>query len=430
MNYTEAIAYLEEVASFGIHPGLERITALLEELGNPQHTYKTIHVTGTNGKGSVSTYITYGLYMSGLRVGTFTSPHLQSYTERMRVNTACITEEAFGDLIERVSHAVTAVIERGVEAPTQFEILTAAAFLFFQEQGVDYAVIEVGLGGLLDSTNVITPEVAVITNVTIDHQAYCGDTVEEIARHKAGIIKQGVPLVTAAQGSALDVIKETAKSLGVKYHVFNEDFTIDSRSAMAMGQMITVKDKEGHKDMLFTSMHGIHQTLNLACAARVLQILKDKEPAVSEETYREGLARATWPGRFETFKVHGRTIIIDGAHNASGAEAFSMTFNELYPDKAKTVVLSILEDKDVSTMVSYLVGQKDHVITVPAPTPRGIAPEQLAKQMPVQADPMETIQEGLDHAMKITKEGDIIAVVGSLYILGDVQQWLAQEMGH
>ena len=199
---------------------------------------------------------------------------------------------------------------------------------------------------------------------------------------------------------------------------------------MAMGQMITVKDKEGHKDMLFTSMHGIHQALNLACAARVLQILKDKEQAVSEETYREGLARATWPGRFETFKVHGRTIILDGAHNASGAEAFSMTFNELYPEKAKTVVLSILEDKDVSTMVSYLVGQKDRVITVPAPTPRGIAPQQLAKQMPVQADPMETIQEGLDHAMKITKEGDIIAVVGSLYILGDVQQWLAQEMGH
>lgn len=269
-----------------------------------------------------------------------------------------------------------------------------------------------------------------ITNVTIDHQAYCGDTVEEIARHKAGIIKQGVPLVTAAQGGALDVIKETAKSLGVKYHVFNEDFTIDSRSAMAMGQMITVKDKDSHKDMLFTSMHGIHQALNLACAARVLQILKDKEPAVSEETYREGLARAIWPGRFETFKVHGRTIILDGAHNASGAEAFSMTFNELYPEQAKTVVLSILEDKDISTMVSYLVGQKDRVITVPAPTPRGTDPVQLAKQMPVQAEPMETIQEGLDHAMKITKEGDIIAVVGSLYILGDVQQWLTQEMGH
>ena len=197
MTYQEALAYLEQASSFGIKPGLERITALMEALGNPQEDYKIVHVTGTNGKGSVTSYISYALFTSGLRVGRFTSPHLQSYTERIQINDGNITEEAFGKLISRVKIAVDTIISNGIEAPTQFEILTAAAFLFFKDQGVDYAVVEVGLGGLLDSTNIVTPKVSVITNVTIDHQAYCGDTVEEIARHKAGIIKPKVPVVTS-----------------------------------------------------------------------------------------------------------------------------------------------------------------------------------------------------------------------------------------
>lgn len=168
MTYQEALAYLEQASSFGIKPGLERITALMDVLGNPQEDYKIVHVTGTNGKGSVTSYISYALFTSGLRVGRFTSPHLQSYTERIQINDGNITEEAFGKLISRVKVAVDTIISNGIEAPTQFEILTAAAFLFFKEQGVDYAVVEVGLGGLLDSTNIVTPKVSVITNVTID----------------------------------------------------------------------------------------------------------------------------------------------------------------------------------------------------------------------------------------------------------------------
>lgn len=430
MTYESAVAYLESIATFGIQPGLQRIEALLAALGNPQTAYKTVHVTGTNGKGSVSTFIQYGLFTSGLRVGCFTSPHLYSYTERMKVNDGYITEDAFGEVMEKVQAAVGQIMSEGVEQPTQFEVLTAAAFLFFKEQGVDYAVVEVGLGGLLDSTNVITPEVSVITNVALDHVAFCGDTVEEIASHKAGIIKPGVPVITAAQEPALSVIKKVAKEKKSKLWIFNEDFTIDSRTVLKEGQLITWKDTDGASAMLFTNLHGVHQAVNISVAMKALMVLKGKETSLSDEIIREGLARAKWPGRFEVHQVNQRTIILDGAHNENGAEAFALTYKEIFKDAPKTVVTAILEDKDVSGIVSHVVGMSDTVITVPAPTPRSSDPHELAKKMPVKAEGADTVTAGLEKAMASTKAGDIIAVCGSLYILGEVQQWLREQRSH
>lgn len=284
-----------------------------------------------------------------------------------------------------------------------------------------------GLGGLLDSTNVITPEVSVITNVTIDHQAYCGNTVEEIATHKAGIIKPKVPVVTAAQRGALEVIKQKAKELKASIFVFNEDFSIKSRSAMPEGQMITLEDKAGHKDMLFTTLAGVHQAVNLACAAEALRVLMKADTAISEETLREGLARAKWAGRFEIMKRLDRIFIFDGAHNANGAEAFHLTYKELFKDKPKTMVLAVLADKEVQAVVDQLVGSKDTVITVPAPTPRSCTPEELASHIGSQVTTATSVTEGLERALAITKSGDIIAVAGSLYILGEAEQWLAAQ---
>ena len=240
MTYEEAVAYLEQSASFGIKPGLERIEGLLDILGRPEKAYKTIHVTGTNGKGSVTAFIDSVLVNSGRRVGRYTSPHLIAYTERMCINGRDITPDAFGAVIEKVAAAVTEYVNGGGEPPTQFEVLTAAAFLFFKEQGVDYAVIEVGLGGLLDSTNVIVPEVAVITNVTVDHKKYCGDTPAEIAKHKAGIIKPGVPVITAAQGEPLGVIMAEAELKKAPLLIFNKAFAVESRRPMKGCQMITL----------------------------------------------------------------------------------------------------------------------------------------------------------------------------------------------
>ena len=427
MTYEEAIAYLESLTSFGIRPGLERMRALSEKLGRPETAYRVIHVTGTNGKGSVTAYMSSALVHSGCRTGRFTSPHLFSYTERMNIDGRDISETDFAAVIEEVRGAAEACIAEGGESPTQFEVLTAAAFLYFAREKVDYAVVEVGLGGTLDSTNIVTPIVSIITNVSIDHQAFCGETVEDIAAHKAGIIKCGVPVVTAAQEPALSVIKKKAKELKAPLYVFDKDFSVISRSASARGQMITLKDAKSGDAMLFTGLAGVHQTVNLACAVKAIRLVALRDERISEETMREGLARAEWPGRFEVFVVDGRTVIFDGAHNASGAEAFSRTYEELFAGKTKTVVTAMLEDKDVSALIGGLVHPGDRVFTVPAPTPRTRAPEALAKLMPTDAMPTDSVEAGMRAAFDVTPEGGIIVVAGSLYILGEARAFTARK---
>ena len=435
MTYEEALTYLEDTSSFGIKPGLDRIRALLQALGNPERDYKIIHVTGTNGKGSVTTYISYALFTSGLRVGRFTSPHLESYTERIEINDVQISKDAFGELISRVRQGVEQIIADGVEAPTQFEILTAAAFLFFKEQGVDYAVIEAGLGGLLDSTNVVKPIVSVITNVTLDHQAYCGDTVEEIAKHKAGIIKEGIPVVTAAQGGPLGVIEEAAKEKHAPLYIFNRKFGIDSRSVVPGGQIMTISAVDMAPAMLFTTMAGVHQSVNLACALQAVRLIMEQDDAISEETMREGFARATWAGRFEIKKALDRTFIFDGAHNVAGAESFNMTYQELFEDKPKTIVMAILSDKDENGIIREVVKPKDTVIAVAAPTPRTEIPEQLVENVRqcvkhVVAQTGESVSDALELALRSTQAGDNIVVCGSLYILGEARAWLQDRLSH
>lgn len=435
MTYEEALAYLEDTSSFGIKPGLERIQALMQALGNPERDYKIIHVTGTNGKGSVTTYISYALFTSGLRVGRFTSPHLESYTERIEINDVQISKDAFGELISRVRQGVEQIIADGVEPPTQFEILTAAAFLFFKEQGVDYAVVEAGLGGLLDSTNVVKPIVSVITNVTLDHQAYCGDTVEEIAKHKAGIIKEGIPVVTAAQGGPLGVIEEAAKEKHAPLYIFNRKFGIDSRSVVPGGQIMTISAVDMAPAMLFTTMAGVHQSVNLACALQAVRLIMEQDDAISEETMREGFARATWAGRFEIKKALDRTFIFDGAHNVAGAESFNMTYQELFEDKPKTIVMAILSDKDENGIIREVVKPKDTVIAVAAPTPRTEIPEQLVENVrqcvkQVVAQTEESVSDALELALRSTQAGDNIVVCGSLYILGEARAWLQDRLSH
>ena len=215
MNYEESLAYLDELNVFGMNFGLARIEKLLYLLGEPQKAYKTIHVTGTNGKGSVTAMLASGLQAAGIRTGMYISPHLSSYTERMVIDGRQVSEAQFADALSVVRDICEFMAGEGDEHPTQFEVITAAAFLLFQKEKVEYAVIEVGLGGLLDSTNVILPEVSVITNVTFEHADKCGGTLEGIAHHKAGIMKPGVPVVTGAEGKALEIIREEARGKGL-----------------------------------------------------------------------------------------------------------------------------------------------------------------------------------------------------------------------
>lgn len=420
MNYTESIAWLTEQASFGIKPGLERIRALLERLGNPERSYKTIHIAGTNGKGSVTAMLTEVLRQAGVRVGRYTSPHLEEYTERIAVDGRDISQEDFAAGLTRVRAAAEEMVRDGMEMPTEFELLTACAFLAYKETGCEYAVIEAGLGGKLDSTNVITPVLSVITNVSLDHQQYMGDTPEEIAAHKAGIIKLGVPVVTAAQGAALRIIREKAAAEEAKLYRWECEFKITKRTTGRLGQILQMERQDLPEAMLFVPFFGIHQAVNAAVAAMAATVLGQQDPRVSEDALREGIARAKWPGRFEV--IPGDVpVILDGAHNGDGAKALALTLADVYPRAKRYYVFTALQDKRVEDMVQELIRPEDTAIIVPAPTERTRKPEEIAALLHGPTETAPDVVAGLQRARELAAASDeesIVIVCGSLYIIG------------
>ncbi len=434
MNYEESISYIESLTSFGIKPGMDRITALLDELGHPETAYRTVHITGTNGKGSVVAMVTAVLENASLRVGRFISPHLVNYTERIYALGRDISEEDFADAATVAKDAAEKCIARGTEPPTAFEILTAMAFWYFKKQAVDYAVIEVGMGGLLDSTNVVTPVVSVITNVAMDHEAYLGDTMEKIARQKAGIIKEGIPVVTAAQHVPLKTIKKEAHTKKSKLYFYGRDFEIESRSRYETGQVVTIKRKDMPKEvgsaLLFVPFVGAHQAVNAACALMALTIIMRQDDRINESDVREGLARARWMGRFDVRTVDGKTIILDGAHNPAGAEALKESLEEFCLEKRRLIVFSSLSDKDTDTVIELLVRKQDKVFVTEAPVARTRTRAELAAKFTCEKKEEESVTAALTDALSEAGENDVILVCGSLYILGEALLWIESKQGN
>ena len=436
MNYEESIAYLEAAASFGIKPGLERIQAILAKLDHPETAYKVIHVTGTNGKGSVVAMITSVLENATLKIGRYVSPHLIDYTERIYVGGHDISKEDFAKAATVIRQAAEEVIAEGVEAPTEFELLTAMAFWYFREQKVDYAVMEVGMGGLYDSTNVMVPVVSVITNVAMDHEKYLGKNLEEIAHQKAGIIKEGIPVVTAAQHVPLKQLKKEAHEKKARLYFYGRDFEIDSRSKYGPGQVVVVKrrdmPKELENSLLFVPFVGAHQAVNAAVATMALSIIMKQDNRVNENDLREGLARAKWKGRFEIHTIAGKTYVMDGAHNPAGAEALKEALEEQYPDKRRILVFTSLQDKDTETVIQLLIRKGDRVFLCEAPTPRTRKPEDIEAMIKAQAidaacTAEPSVEAALEAASKEATDKDLVLICGSLYILGDATRWIEEK---
>lgn len=427
MTYEEAIYYLEHAGVFGIQMGLGRIQELLLRLGNPQRTYKTIHITGTNGKGSVTAMIASALCEGGIRTGRYTSPHLEDYTERIRVGNEDISREDFAQAVEAVSLAVEAMAAEGMERPTEFEMITAAAFWHFARVGVEYAVIEVGLGGLLDSTNVIIPEVSVITNVAMDHMAYCGNTIEEIAAMKAGIIKEGVPVVTTATAPALQVIARTAYEKHSKLYALDHSFdvigTAGPQDAEA-GQMVTVREKYGFAITATIPLLGKHQRINCAAATMALLLIARHEKRLTRTAIEQGLHHVQWPGRFQTFKAGAVDGVIDGAHNPAGIDTFCKTYSDVFGHRKRVFLFAVLADKDYTHMVQELFHEDDYVICAPAPSPRTADPEKMAAILPCRAEAVASLSEGLERAIAAVQHDEVLCIVGSLYIQGEVRSYL------
>ena len=426
MIYQQALDYLASLNKFGMRLGLSRILRLAELLGNPQDAYKTIHITGTNGKGSVSALTAAALSASGLRTGLFTSPHLSKYNERMRVDGADISDEDFVRVLARTRDAAEQIIAEGGESPTQFEVLTAAAFLYFAEQKVDYAVIEVGLGGLLDSTNIITPVACVITNVALEHADMCGGTLAGVAEHKAGIIKEGVPVVTAAKGMPLDVIRRTAREKRAPLYVMGEDFALRELSQTAKGQMLSLDAPAlSLSDCRYTiSLVAPYQAENSAVAVMLLSVLAQNDARISLSEAMQSFLRTAWPGRFERMDVGTQKVIVDGAHNPAGAKALREALDSVFPAAPRVLLLGILHDKAVEEILDILLRPEDVVIVTQPDSERAELPERLLRLVRERARQAEAEPDrgrALARAFAAAK-GKLLCCTGSLYLIGDLRE--------
>lgn len=395
MNFSDALDFLENASIFGIKPGLERISRLLFLLNDPQKKFPTLHVAGTNGKGSVSAMLESICREEGLKTGLFTSPHLVNYRERIRINGEWISEKKFASGIEKISR----ILQKSPDLQaTQFEILTALAFLIFAEESIDVGIIEVGLGGLLDSTNVIIPRVSIITNIAEDHADKCigepGDSLlEGIARHKAGIIKREIPIVTAARDESLEIIISQARKLNAPISIYQRDF------------FSTEYD---------LNLRGEYQIENASVASEAARVF-----GISEDSIRAGLKKVRWSGRFEVVNYRGRRVIIDGAHNPAGARALRASLDREFPNQNRIFLIGILRDKKFAEMLEILLCSGDSVIATSPDSPRAATADEIFQTASRFSNRVEI--GDFNHAFEISDSDSIIIVTGSLYLIGKIR---------
>ena len=410
---------------------LDRMKTILDGLGNPHEQVRMVHVAGTVGKGSTVAMISSMLQGCGYAVGQYTSPHLDDVRERISINGQLIAKNEFTDLMKE---AVRVADKAGID-PTYFELLTAIGFQYFAEQAVDIAVIEVGLGGRLDSTNVITPEVTVFTQIDFDHMNILGHTLEKIAREKAGIIKRGVPVVTFDQHQEVqDVLAEAAQKAGAPVRMINGDIEFSSRFGasddLGPHTRICVVTESSQFMHLPVPLPGEHQAINCALALAVIDTLKSSGFEFSEVPLHDGLAKTSTPGRMELVWDSPR-ILVDGAHNAAALGALMRCVGAQVPYDSMGCVFGCCEDKDVGAMLEKIALGADKIIfTRTKRNPRAADPEELQRQFCEISGKMNqfarTLPEALDLAAQAVSQDDLICVTGSFYLVGEAKKYLAE----
>jgi dihydrofolate synthase/folylpolyglutamate synthase len=418
MDYDSATKYLYGLERFGMKLGLNNITELLDRLGNPHAKLKCIHVSGTNGKGSVCAYIASVLQAQGYKVGLFTSPHLVSFTERIKVDGSDIGEDDVLRLTDEIrSVAESMASESRRKHPTFFEFTTAMAFRYFEEQNVDFAVLEVGLGGRLDATNVVTPLVSVITRIALEHTEHLGKEPERIAWEKAGIIKEGRPVVIS-ETRFNNVFKDVAKKKGAEILFVGRDVKFKRTDFTMEHQTFTVNGRESHR--LRTGLLGRFQVLNAATAVATVEVLQDLGVKITTSAIRRGIWSTRWPGRFEVVKTRP-AVILDCAHNPDAARALAESLRELKL-KRITFVLGILKDKDVEGYARQL-GPLTGRLVVSAPrSPRALPPEDIAGAFSAFTSDIEiaaSVGEAVGRVLSASKPDGTICIAGSIYTVGE-----------
>ncbi len=418
MNYNEALEYIHSVEWLGSRPGLSRTQELLSKLGNPEKGMKYIHVAGTNGKGSTCAMLDSILREAGYKVGLYTSPYIVRFNERMCVGGESISDSELAELVETLKPIADSMEDK----PTEFEIITALAFLYFKRHNCDIVVLEVGMGGRLDSTNVISsPVVSVITGIALDHIAVLGNTVAEIAAEKAGIIKKSRPVVYGGRDdTAFGVIRERAESLGCKLTRTALD-TLDVKNVGVKGTTFDYRGMNG----ISLSLCGSYQPENAATVIETVAALNENGFGISEEALREGLASARWRARFELLGENPY-VIFDGSHNLQGVTAAAESVRAFFGGERVCLLMGVLADKEWSAMLDKILPLAKEMHCVTPNSPRALSAQALAaecNERGVKSRAYCSIEEGVAAAYQSAKAQNMpLVMLGSLYMYGDAAQ--------
>lgn len=427
MSYQGTIEYLYGLQKFGMKFGLDNISRLLSAADNPHESFRAVHVAGTNGKGSTSSMIESILRTAGMRTGLFTSPHLVNFTERIRINGEEIAEGeviAFAEEVRGIAGKMEDI------SPTFFEVVTAMAFLFFKRMGIDWAVVETGLGGRLDATGVIRPEVSVITSIGLDHREFLGNTLGEVAREKAGIIKENVPLVSSAQPAEVtEVLARRAAEMKAEFFQYPLDFSSEMVSEALDGICFNYHGSRDYRE-LKVPLAGEYQMMNASVAVKTVEVLSEKYPALNCDV-KGGLERVRWPGRLELIRK-APPILIDGAHNPDAARALAAYLAKTLAARYRRIILviGIMGDKDIKGILRPLLPLASETIFTAPSYGRAASAEILASHASSLGYPSKetgSVAEALTLAEDLCSAGDIIVVTGSFYTIGEAREILGSR---
>ena len=413
MALQEQLTYMYALERFGIKPGLEVMHQMMELLGHPEQTFKSVHIAGTNGKGSTAAFIDSILRNTELTVGLYTSPHIYTFNERIQINGKAISDEELASLIQELKE----VTEKNGLQPTFFEFTTALAYMHFAKKKVDIAVVEVGMGGLLDATNVIIPLVAVITNIGLDHMEFLGDTKEKIAKEKAGVIKQGVPLVTSEKDPRIQqLLKKTCEQNNAPYYHTDDVFQMSLVSESLDNQRFKVEG--AYEGTLSIHLLGHHQLQNAACALGAILELKKAGLEISNEAIEQGMANARWEGRLDVVSTKP-LILVDGAHNQDGVHVLHDYIKNL--PRHDVLVVAQKKGKDITDMATHIVPMFTNIIVTQGnfmpEDPSVIAEKLIEHHSSIQA--IADIGEALAEAKKHLPPDGTMLITGSLYMVAD-----------
>lgn len=424
MTYEDAAEFADSTKKYGSILGLESIRNLMQELGNVQEQLHIIHVAGTNGKGSVCAFLSAALTEAGYRVGRYNSPAVFERREVFRIGETMISKEEYAAVFERVQTACEVLTKRGCPHPTVFEVETAAAFLWFYEKKCDLVLLETGMGGETDATNLIThPVCSVLTSIGMDHMQYLGNTIEEIAKVKAGIIKKGCPVVALKQSDGVcEVIKNKAEECGSRCVL------VEVPQYMQEAPIWGTTLQDVRYGSVHTALGGIWQRENLSLALAVLKLLEESDYSITKEAVQSGIAKTIWHGRYEVLQTEP-LFIIDGAHNSIAAKRLKQTIKKDFTNREIIYIIGVLADKEHEKMLRLLLPGAKAVFTVTPDSPRALDGESLAKEAQKYADNIwyvPDIGKAVKMAKETAKEYDVILAVGSLSYLKEVKKALGQ----